>query len=103
MPMAGGDFLAELLPTEHFPVYPFPYRKILLRTFQGRKFAYRGFLRQKFANGISPVEIHLQDILHTGFLPKGIFPAVLIGVFPAGLYPTISDGDSPAGISPPIL
>ena len=45
---AGGDFLAELLPTEHFPVYPFPHRKILLWTFQGRNFAYRGFLRQKF-------------------------------------------------------
>ena len=84
---AGGDFHAELLPTEHFPVYPIPYRKLLLRTFKGRKFPYRGFLCQKFASGVSPVEFHLQDILHTGYLPKGIFPAVWKGKLPAEFTP----------------
>ena len=84
---AGGDFHAELLPTEHFPVSPIPYRKLLLRTFKGRKIAYRGFLRQKFANGISPMEIHLQDISHTGYLPMEFSPPLWLEFSPPDFTP----------------
>ena len=97
---AGGDFHAELLPTEHFPVYPIPYRKLLLRTFKGRKIAYRGFLRQKFANGISPMEIPLQDFPHTGYLPTEFSPPLWLEFSPPDFTPPFQTEIPPPDIPP---